>query len=188
MRDEREHAYYFAEGIDGNGKQIPNITADPALALWASYNGECIIDREFIPHVVDRVLQPDMFDQHAGIRTYSVNSVPVVGEDNYHKGPNTFWPHISGMIARGMEEFGYHKPANEILRASLGRVNSFGSCIEMFLKGSKGEYSRWKNPGSDQVSSSDQAWTAGVAYYGVAKLIIDDGLKIAAERSGVRAA
>lgn len=125
---------YFAQALDGNGSQITKISINPGLALWANYKGECIIDKQYIPSVVARLTEPNMFDEEAGIRTFELGQPAAHDQDFYHYGENVFWPFATAMAAKGMLELGYTDIAEKIMLANLIPVIHFGSFIEQFNK------------------------------------------------------
>ena len=162
MKDELSQ-YYFSDALDKNNVQLKGIASDPALALWAQVNGECIIDNKYIPFVVKRVLEPDFLDQEAGIRVYSKNNA-VFDNKDYHRGPNTFWPFISGLIGWGLIKFGYINESKRVLQAMVCGVSKFDTCVELFLK-KNGKYVLYQSPVTHNTSSLDQSWTAAAIYY-----------------------
>ncbi len=154
---------YFSDALDGDNKQLRGIAIDPGLALWASVDGECIIEREYIPSLVARLMKEDFFDAEAGIRTYSSQNT-VFDSEAYHRNSDTFWPFASGLVAMGFWIFGYEKEAREVLSSVLKGVLEFNSCIEVFHKRG-GIYERYIDKATNVESCADQAWTAGVVYY-----------------------
>ncbi len=167
MKDEKSE-YYFAEAIDSDGKQLQAVSCDPGLVMWAYCDGESIIDNRYLPAVAKRLMQPDLLDSEAGIRTYSCEgtSYDYVA---YHRGPNTYWPFVSGLIADGLNHFGYKYEATQTLTAMIKGIKKFGTCIELFVK-KDNDYARFKHPDYDQLSCTDQAWTAAAIYYGTCYL------------------
>lgn len=165
MRDPAT-GYYFAEAIDGKGHQLHGICSDPALALWGYYEEECIIEKQYIPGVVKRILLPDMFDNEAGIRVYS-SQVKALDPSGYHRGPDTFWPFVSGMIGIGLNHFSFRAETKTVLSAMLEGISYFDSCIELFTKRKNERPQVFVDPETKYESSIDQAWTAGAVYYAV---------------------
>jgi len=162
MKDKKS-GYYYAEAIDAKGKQLQAVSCDPGLVLWAYCDGESIIENKYLPSVAKRLMEKDMLDPEAGIRTYSCEgtSYDYVA---YHRGPNTYWPFVSGLIADGLNHFGYKYEAKKTLTAMIKGIKKFESCIELFVKKDE-NYARFKHPDYDQLSCTDQAWTAGALYY-----------------------
>ncbi len=163
LMQDKKSGFYYAEALDHENNQLKGISCDPAMALWAYCDGETIIDSQYIPHVVKRIMSTDMFDSEAGIRTYSCEGKaydPIL----YHRGPHTYWPFVSALIADGLNHFGYGYETKQLLTAMVKGVQKFDSCIELFVKNND-NYERFKNPLADQVSCTDQAWTAAAVYY-----------------------
>lgn len=157
---------YFTAALDGDHEQLEATAVDPALCLWASYGNECIIDRDFIPDVVHRVMLPDMFDAEAGMRNYASSvKVPKIYTGGYHRGPNTYWPFVSGLITKGFRGFGFTEEAGQVASAALAGISHFDSCIEMFKVPRPGIFTSWQDARGEQKSSTDQAWTAAALYY-----------------------
>src|SRR3989344_4555644 len=157
---------YLAEAVDGDGRQVRNITCNPGFLLWASYGRETIIkDKEVEPDVIRRLVSSELYDPGAGLRTYSQDTKVFFDPYAYHNGPNTFWPFISGIVASGLDELGYARQAEQLSLSSISAVEKLGSCIEIFQK--DGPYLRkFKDPETGQTSCTDQTWTAAALYYG----------------------
>ncbi len=156
---------YFAQAIDGAGRQLRQLSADVGMSLWASYDGTCIVDPQYIDGIVRRITHPDMFNPRAGIRDYAIGTTFRQGT-LYHGSPDTYWPFVSMLVARGLEQFGYHSEAKEIITASLGAVHQLGSNIEMFVETQDKHLVPWHHPDVGQESSAEQAWTAAAVYFG----------------------
>ncbi|NTU72817.1 hypothetical protein HGB07_01420 [Candidatus Roizmanbacteria bacterium] len=155
--------YYFAEALDEDNHQLQGVSCDAGLALWAYCGDKSIIDDQYIPAVVKRLMMSDMLDEEAGIRTYSCEC-SVFDPIGYHRGPHTYWPFVTGLIADGFNQFGYKNEAKTVLSAMVQGIKKFDTCVELFVK--KDEvYSRFRHPSTEQVSCTDQAWTAGALYY-----------------------
>lgn len=163
MKEKGSREYYLAEAIDKNGTKLTGISCDAALSLWAHVDGETVIEQAYIRSIVKRVMMPDMFDPKAGVRTYSARGRafdPVA----YHRGPHTYWPFVSALIADGLFSLGYAYEARRILTGMVRGVTPFDSCIEMFVKNDSG-YEKFREPTTGQLSANDQAWTAASLYY-----------------------
>jgi glycogen debranching enzyme len=152
---------YLAWKIDGTGTPFRSVRSNMGHVLWASTNkyddGEidCILDREYIPAVVARLMMPDMFEPNAGIRTLSVLSRKFM-PNSYHNG--SIWPHDNGMIAEGFEIHGFLKEAEQVRTAMLSAVGYFGTPIELFVY-MNGYYSDYCSD-EGQMSCKKQAWSA----------------------------
>lgn len=158
--------YYFVEAIDGQGNKLEAITIDPALNLWAQFEGECIIDQKYIESVVNRIMRFDMYDPEAGVRVYS-DTTKFYDELEYHRGPATYWPFTNALLAIGLRDFGYITQAQNVLEAMIKGVGNFNHCIELFMM-KDGRFVAYKDPFNGQESCSDQAWTAAGLYYAFA--------------------
>jgi len=146
---------YVIYALDGHGNQIRNVSINPGLALWANYNGESIIDEQYIPSVATRLRGPDMFDEKSGVRTFE-RGQPVHDKESYHNGENVYWPIATAMVAKGILELGYTGFAEELMSANLIPVTHFGSFIEQFSKNAS--YSLFRGGGKDG-SCHNQSWT-----------------------------
>ncbi len=164
FRDMKAGLWYFAEAIDGERHQLRNVAADPGLLLWTYYGKRSIIYKQYLPDVVKRLMKSDLFNPEAGIRTYSHRLTNYNPNDIYHRGPNTYWPFESALIASGLDHFGYRKQAAKVATAMLKGVSRFNSCIELFVENNH-HLRVWKSPSTPQTSSADQAWTAAAIYY-----------------------
>ena len=179
LYDENAKMQYFAEGLDGLGKQIGIVMCNPVMSLWATYHGGHIIKRRYIPDVINRALMPDMFRPDAGIRTYN-KDIRKTDRVLYHKGPDTFWPFVSVAAAIGMERVGYRKSARNVLRAALSGVDYFASkpaddphsapFIENFI--AEGNTFRPFFNG-EQESCREQAWTTSGVLYATSSLLFN---------------
>lgn len=163
----KDHGLFFAaQALDGYKKQIRTITANPLIALWASYtyNGktESIIDEKYLIDFVKRGFLPDLFDTEAGIRTMSSTAATFNPEtDSYHNG--SFWPILNGLIYEGLEQWGFGHEAEILKQASIKPIEYFNSPIELYIKTQDGVYAEYRNKESGQVGCRVQAWSAASA-------------------------
>ena len=157
--------HYAAQALDGNKNKVKTITGNPLLLLWASYRKQgkkySIIEPKYIPDIVRRAFEPDLFDKDAGIRTMSTKS-PTFNpkQDSYHNG--SFWPKLNGMAHEGLVRWGFISEAVKLRKASLRPIKYFGTPIELYTKDENGSYQRYKNSGG-QEACRIQAWTAATA-------------------------
>lgn len=161
---------YYAQALDGRGRQLPQISADVGMCLWASHDAECVIDPLYVDLVARTVTDFDMFNPRVGIRDYAFGTVFQQGT-LYHGSSDTYWPFVSALVARGLEKFAYHEEALEIVLASLSAVNQLGSNIEMFVETPNRQLVIWHHPKVGQESASEQAWTAAAVYFGALFLL-----------------
>ncbi len=157
--------FFPAQALDGNKNQIKTITGNPLLLLWAAYQtdlqAEAILENQYVPDLVARSLQEDLFDTDAGLRTMSTTSKTYdAGQNSYHNG--SFWPKLNGMAHEGLRNFGYVAEAEKLREATIKPLLYFRSPIELYIKTTKGEYLPYSNP-SGQQSCREQAWSAAVA-------------------------
>lgn len=156
---------YAAQALDGTKQQIRTITGNPLLLLWASYlsgqDVECILERSYVPSIVQRSFLDDMFDSQAGIRTMSTLS-PFFNprQNSYHNG--SFWPQLNGMAYEGLIYWGYSERARQLRDASLYALSYFGTPIELYVKSEDGQLMEFINE-SGQQSCREQAWSAATA-------------------------
>lgn len=151
---------FYAAALDGRGRQLRSIRSTVGHCLWASAQLErwkfptCIIDARNIPSVVHRLLQPDMFESAAGIRTLSTASSQFAVH-SYHNG--SIWPHDNSFIAEGFARFGYVRESRQVCQAMLTAVRHFHTPIEMFAY--DGSFIEYSSP-TGHHACRKQAWTA----------------------------
>lgn len=157
--------FYPVQALDGDKRQIKNVTGNPLLLLWASdVTGtmvESIMERRYIKNLVKRAMEPDLFDPEAGIRTLSTRSAIFNGGINsYHNG--SFWPKVNGMAWEGLELWGYKKEAEKLKEASLKPLDFFGTPIELYIHNTGEQYREFESNG--QKGCRTQAWSAAVMW------------------------
>lgn len=154
---------FAASGIDGNGKQIRAVRSSAGHLLWSvarSADGkpDSILDTRHIPSVVERLMQPDMFELRAGIRTLSTQSTKFSAQ-SYHNG--SIWPHDTSIVAEGFENFGYRIEARKIREALFTAFRHFKTPLELFVYDNSC-YENFKEGGAagGHVACREQAWSA----------------------------
>lgn len=163
----------LAQAIDGNDEQLTQSAVDQGGVLWArTKSGEVCIDEDMVNTLVDKLLSPTMLNPEAGIRDYEKGTVFTHGT-NYHGSPNTYWPFMSGVTARGMEQLGYDEAAKRVMEAFLNAIYTLGTNIEMFIQDEDDQFEPWSHPDPEigQKSSRAQAWTAAAVYYATSYLL-----------------
>ena len=163
----------LAQAIDGDGNQLPQSAVDQGGVLWSrTQSGDVCVDPAMMRTLVDRLMSADMFNPEAGIRDYAKGTVFTHGT-NYHGSPNTYWPFMSGVAARGMEQAGFVEEAVRVMDAYLNAVDVLGTNIEMFIQDENDEFEPWSHPDPEigQKSSREQAWTAAAVYYATLYLL-----------------
>lgn len=157
--------YFAAQALDGDKKRIEIPTGNVLILLWAAAKNEegeyeCIVEEDFIPDLVKRAFQKDMFDSDAGIRTMSSLSPTFnPNPDSYHNG--SFWPVLNGLCWEGLLHFRYNLEAEKLQNATLKALRFFGEPVELFNKTFDGKYTPFISK-SGQTSCRVQAWSAGV--------------------------
>ena len=155
-----ENHFYFSYAIFANMAQILEVRSNPGHCLWATVQKEgkgleSIIDNQYIPGMVKRLMRPDLFDPKAGIRTLSRES-KFFDPCSYHNG--SVWPFDNGLIVEGLENFGYYKEADKIKRAVLDSISKLGTMAELYCTFG-GEIKEYKEHGG-HYGAHKQAWTA----------------------------
>ncbi|KKQ45752.1 MAG: Amylo-alpha-16-glucosidase [Candidatus Moranbacteria bacterium GW2011_GWC2_37_8] len=151
----------FAHAIDNNGKALVSKRSSIGHILWACLNEkddgkkDCILDKQFIEPLIKNILQPDIFEPTAGIRTLSKES-RVFDPISYHNG--SIWPHDNSLIAEGMQNFGFKKEAHLVRHAIFSAYTHFQTPIELFAF-HEGNYLEYKSQ-SGQIACREQAWSA----------------------------
>lgn len=168
---------YFAQAIDGVGKQLTSVRSNMGHCLWAStkkLEGQRtgILADQYIPYIIERLMARDMFEPKAGIRTLSAKS-KYFQPNSYHNG--SIWPHDNSLIAEGLENYGYTKEATKVRKAYLQAVAYFNTPIELYVYWNN-QYSEWTFH-TGQTSCKLQAWSAAS--------ILADTLLLAQRRRGV---
>lgn len=176
VKDKKNGLMFAAQALDGTKRQIKTVTGNPLLLLWASFEKgfgvESIIDKKYVDDFIKRAFLEDMFEESAGIRTMSSDSLTFnPNQDSYHNG--SFWPVLNGMIYSGLIKWRYYAKAKALKEATLKPIQHFNSPIELYIKDKSGNYLEWKNFSTGQVACREQAWSAAV----LLKLSTDPKLK-----------
>jgi glycogen debranching enzyme len=151
----------LATGVDGDGKLMTSARSSMGHCLWASLETnrdgvlESILDERFIPHIVSRLMSPDLFVAKAGIRTLSSLSTGF-SSNSYHNG--SIWPHDTSIIAEGFDIFGYAQQAAQIREALLYAMIHFNTPVELFVYENE-DYAEYCSP-HGQKACKKQAWSA----------------------------
>jgi glycogen debranching enzyme len=124
----------IAFALDGNGKPLISQRSSMGHILWAAWRRkganapDAILRAEFIPLLAERLLAADLFDPSAGIRTLSIYSKRFEPR-SYHNG--SIWPHDTGMIAEGLQKFGFDAEAALVRESLLSALNTLGAPFEL---------------------------------------------------------
>jgi glycogen debranching enzyme len=152
----------WGEARDGYQNLLKATCIDSALSLYGdSSQGECLFTGQEALGLLERMMASDMFDSQGGIRVYSSNT-QALDPLKYHRGAHTFWPFTNGLLIPIFDRYGRVEQATQLSKIILSQIESFGSCIELYLK--EGEhFVRYQEPGGHR-SSADQTWTAAAGY------------------------
>ncbi len=150
----------LAAGVDGTETLLTSVRSSMGHCLWAApiLHGELpqsILDSAHVSGIVERLMQQDLFIPQAGIRTLSSLSSHFE-VNSYHNG--SIWPHDTGIIAEGLERFGYTDEAQRVRVALLNSYAHFETPIELFAYGDEG-FEEYRGP-SGQSACRTQAWSA----------------------------
>jgi glycogen debranching enzyme len=149
----------IASGIDGKDRPITSSRSSMGHILWAVFKDEngvdSILDKNYIPLLVKRLLEPDLFEPSAGIRTLSTKSNEFKA-NSYHNG--SIWPHDTSMIAEGFDNFGFSHEASQVRNALFSAWNYFKTPLELFVY-EDGQYLEYKSL-TGQMACREQAWSA----------------------------
>lgn len=152
--------FSIANGIDGVGKPLEAARSSQGHVLWASWKfdgseqPDTILDEKYIPFLVKRLMQNDLFEPEAGIRTLSKDSSQFEA-NSYHNG--SIWPHDTGMIAEGLDRFGYEKEAEQVREALAKALLHFDTPLELFVYDEG--YQEYRSA-TGQGACRLQAWSA----------------------------
>lgn len=156
-----EKGTYLAHGVDGNGDQIKSISINPGLTLWANHKAESIVSPEVVPLVVRRIMSEELFDETAGVRTFSRDQ-KTFDPNGYHSGKDVFWPVVIYMIADGMIKLGFEREGKKIARSVRIPIKYFDSFIESCRKDGN-SFALYRN-GSEN-GCRNQTWTTAGFYW-----------------------
>lgn len=146
---------YLGMAIDRHGRIVKSIASDPGHCVVSG-----ILHEEFVPRVVRRMLQPDLFSGW-GIRTLSSNH-PAYNPFAYHRG--TVWPVENGSFVLGMARYGLHGEMWQLSRAlfEAAALFDYDRLPEVF-----GGHARDKGhpfPCLYERADSPQAWSASAPF------------------------
>jgi len=155
-----EGLYYFDQAIFSQKAEIIEVRSNPGHCLWAAVqtNGKfkSIINDEYIPDTIARLMMPDMFEPAAGIRTLSTKS-KFFNPRSYHNG--SIWPFDNGLITEGFENFGFKKEAEQVKKAVLNAISYFGTPVELYCVEKDGTIKEYISERGHH-GAHKQAWTA----------------------------
>lgn len=150
-----EEERFFAQALDGQKRQVRNVTSNIGHCLWSG-----IVEEGKAPSVVERLMKPDMLSGW-GVRTISALD-PTYNPMSYHNG--SVWPHDNSLIVAGLRRYGFNTEmlalATQILEAAAAFPE--GRLPELYCGFGRGEAdAKEAGPTAYPVSCSPQAWAAG---------------------------
>jgi glycogen debranching enzyme len=155
----RRGRFSLGFALDGNKKLLKSARSSMSHCLWAvagdESKKESILDNEYVPGLVTRLLSRDLFLPRAGIRTVSSRSSHF-DPRSYHNG--SVWPHDTAILAEGLEKWGYSDEARRVRQSLLHAYSHFSTPIELFAY-YRGRFREYQNP-SGGGACRVQAWSA----------------------------
>ena len=148
---------FFAQGLDGQKRQVEAISSNPGHALWSG-----IIDKTRAARVVKRLVSPELYSGW-GIRTLS-NQAISYNPMSYHNG--SVWPHDNSIIAAGMRRYGYDEAAELVARSVIEAGMHFADhrLPELYCGFTRDRRFN-SQPGEYLVSCNPQAWGSGAIFH-----------------------
>lgn len=156
---------FYAEALDANLNQLAAHTVDVGMSMALMHNQQNIYDDNLHHKLVSELMGDKFFTEDFGLRTYQKDLTNFVQNDQYHRGPNTYWPFASALTALGFAKSGFYDESVNVLKSMMNGLGNFDSFVELFLV-KDGQAEVWKHAESEQTSTLNQAWTAAAAYYG----------------------
>jgi glycogen debranching enzyme len=149
-----EEKGYFAEAIDGEGKQVTTVTTNPAHGLYGGF-----IDPDKAAIMAKRLMAGDMFSGW-GIRTMS-EEASAYNPISYHDG--SIWPHDNAFIAAGLKRYDEREATNRVATAIVDAASATHDrrLPELYCGFSRDGAGR---PVSYPVACAPQAWAAGAPF------------------------
>jgi glycogen debranching enzyme len=148
-----EREGYFALALAEGLGLVDAITSNPGHGLLTG-----IIEEEYIPKVVQRLLSPELLSGF-GIRTMATTCASY-DPLSYHNG--SVWPHDNALILLGLLRLGFVREARQVAQGLLEAARHFeGQLPELF-----GGFSREEAPEPSPYPRAcvPQAWAAGAAF------------------------
>ena len=151
---------YYAVALDGKKRQVDACASNMGHCLWLG-----LIDEDKAPHVVERLMSPEMFSGW-GVRTLA-SDMGAYNPASYHNG--SVWPHDNAIIQAGLLRYGFVAEAQQISTALLEAAEySNGRLPELCCGFSRNQYAE---PVPYPTACSPQAWAATAPIYLVASLM-----------------
>jgi glycogen debranching enzyme len=153
--------FSLAFALDGLSRPMTSARSSMGHILWASLSEsedgvkDGILDQQYLPLLISRLMAGDLFEPFAGIRTLSTKSAQY-SANSYHNG--SIWPHDNSLIAEGLELWGFTDEAVKIRMGVFRALQFFGTPIELFVY-DNGEFREYCSP-TGQRACKQQAWSA----------------------------
>ncbi|MFQ5554115.1 MAG: glycogen debranching N-terminal domain-containing protein [Acidimicrobiia bacterium] len=168
LRDRLETEFWlprlgtYAMAVNGAGQVADVVSTNPGHLLWLG-----VTPAHRVRTMADTLVGPELWTGF-GLRCLG-RSNPAFDPWSYHRG--SVWPHDSAIVAAGLARYGLHDGAARLIDSLLSAASYFGYRLPEVFAGEPGADGA---PSALEVSSSPQAWSAGVAPLLVATLL---GLK-----------
>lgn len=151
----------LAFALDGSLRPMTSARSSMGHVLWAAWRDpdaplpEAIVHDDYIRPLADRIMAPDLFEPHAGVRTlsrWSSRFDPV----SYHNG--SIWPHDTALVGQGLRKYGFMQEARHVHNALISAYTHFQTPVELFscVDSAVCEYA----PTSGHRACQKQAWSA----------------------------
>lgn len=160
---------------DGKDPRMNKTTAaNQALVLWASHNGESIIDMEKHPTIVSSIIKtitsPEdeggLLNPQLGVAQRAKENSPIRG-DGYHvdSALQIYWPLITQMACDGLLRAGYDKPTIDTMLYTIINVSVQK---DSFPEQVNEKFKRFNEGNPINQSCKDQTWTLVAYLYALA--------------------
>jgi glycogen debranching enzyme len=150
-----EEESYLSLCRQADGRFSRSISSNPAHALWTG-----IVDDDHVRHVVERIMQPDMFSGW-GVRTLASTDRSYNPID-YQVG--SIWPHDNAFIVAGLFRTGYVEQGAKIFSGLIDAATQFDQYrLPETFAGYDRNYAN--APVHYPVACSPQAWASGAIPY-----------------------
>jgi len=146
---------YVAMAIDKDGRVVKTVASDPGHCVLSG-----ILENEFVPRVIQRMLLPDLFSGW-GIRTLS-SEHPAYNPFAYHRG--TVWPVENGSFVLGMARYGQHPEMWQLARVLFEAATLFDYDRLPEVFGGHPRDREHPFPCLYERADSPQAWSASVPF------------------------
>ncbi len=145
-----EHGF-VAYCLDGDKRPVATIASNPGHCLWSG-----IVAEQYAGAVAERLFRDDMWNGW-GVRTLSADN-PAYNPYEYQRG--SVWPHDNGILAAGLDRYGFSDLANRIALGLFEAASMFeqSRLPELFAGHARG---RDPFPVQSLFANVPQAWASG---------------------------